>query len=271
MWVVRKCKGCLASPPKRQWNNGAGFTKSRRIMEETNGTNASIKSIWGIFARLKRRDLLNTTASTRIGWVLVAIIYSAGTAWAAPPQGNGDTPSASAGSGQAASPRTDDKGQQAADLLRRARQAMAENDLAAAESLIAQSEALGVEYNSFHLGDTPKKARRDLDRKRSASGPAKPSQLFSPLAGNKKNVPASDPFAGRLNETPSPSTDIRQVLPLPRVENGAPAELPAVLKNASPQAMAVRNYPSTAPNENDLSLPPFLAKGSAAARWSQRQ
>jgi general secretion pathway protein D len=229
----------------------------------TYGTNASINCIWGIFARLKRRDLLNTTASTRIGWVLVAIIFSAGTAAAAPPQGNGDAPPATAGSGQAASPRPDDKGQQAADLLRRARQAMAENDLAAAESLIAQSEALGVEYNSFHLGDTPKKARRDLDRKRSAAGPAKPSQLFSPLAGTKKNVPASDPFAGRLNNTPPPSTDIRQVLPLPRVDSGAPAELPAVLKNASSQAMVDRNYPSTEPNENDLALPPFLAKGSA--------
>jgi general secretion pathway protein D len=206
---------------------------------------------------------LNTTASTRIGWVLATIIISAGPVSAAPPQGNGDAQSATAGSGQAASPRPDDKGQQTADLLRRARQAMAENDLAAAESLLAQAESLGVEYNSFHLGDTPKKARRDLERKRSAAGPTKPSQLFSPLTGTKNNVPASDPFAGRLNDTPPPSTDIRQVLPLPRVDSGVPGELPAVLKGAPLQAMAERNYPSTEPNENDLSLPPFLAKPSA--------
>jgi hypothetical protein len=196
--------------------------------------------------------------------VLATIIFSAGTVAAAPPQSNGDVSPATAGSGQAASPRPDDKGQQSADLLRRARQAMAENDLAAAESLLAQAEALGVEYNSFHLGDTPKKARRDLERKRSASGPTKPSQLFSPLAGTtNKNVPTSDPFAGRLNGTPQPLTDVRQVMPLPRVDSGAPAELPAVLKGASVQPLADRNYPSTEPNENDLSLPAFLAKPTA--------
>ncbi len=206
---------------------------------------------------------MNTTASTRIGCVLVAILISAGRAAAAPPQNNGDAPPAAAGGVQAASSRTEDKGQQAADLLRRARQAMAENDLTAAESLIAQAEALGVEYNSFHLGDTPKKARRDLERKRSAAGPTKPSQLFSPLSGAKKNVPASDPFAGRTSGAAASLPDTKQVMPLPRVDSGAPAELPAVLKAASRQAPAYQDYPSTEPNENDLALPPFLAKGSA--------
>jgi len=181
---------------------------------------------------------------------------------AASPQGNADAQPAAVNGGQAAVPRSEDKGQQAADLLRRARQAMAENDLTAAESLIAQAEALGVEYNSFHLGDTPKKARRDLERKRSAAGVTKPSQLFSPLAGNKKKVPASDPFAGKTSDAHSSSTDTGQVKPLPRVPSGAPAELPAVLNASSLQASADRNYPSTEPNENDLALPSFLTKGS---------
>jgi general secretion pathway protein D len=193
----------------------------------------------------------------------VAIFISAGTAVAAPPQGNGDATSAAAGGVPAASPRSEDKGQQAADLLRRARQAMAENDLIAAESLIAQAEALGVEYNSFHLGDTPKKARRDLERKRSAAGPTKPSQLFSPLGGTKKNVPTSDPFAGRTNDAPSPLKDTKQVMPLPRVQGGGPGDVPAILNIASSQAAADRNYPSTEPNENDLALPPFLAQQSS--------
>ncbi|MGA2059933.1 MAG: hypothetical protein ABSG67_05585 [Thermoguttaceae bacterium] len=206
---------------------------------------------------------MNTTASTRIGCVLVTILISAGRAAAAPPQNNGDAPPTAAGSVSAASSQADDKGQKAADLLRRARQAMAENDLTAAESLIAQSEALGVEYSSFHLGDTPKKARRDLERKRSAAGPTKPSQMFSPSAGAKKNAPASDPFAGRTSSAPATMPDTKQVMPLPRVEGGVQADVPAVLKAASGQAPAFRDYPSTEPSENDLALPPFLAKGSA--------
>ncbi|MGD0519397.1 MAG: hypothetical protein ABSA26_17815, partial [Thermoguttaceae bacterium] len=206
---------------------------------------------------------MNSTASTRIGCVLVALFISAGTAVAAPPQGNGDATPASAGGVPVASPRSEDKGQQAADLLRRARQAMAENDLIAAESLIAQADALGVEYNSFHLGDTPKKARRDLERKRSAAGPTKPSQLFSPLAGTKKNIPTSDPFAGRTNDASSPLKDAKQVMPLPRVQGGGRGDVPAVLNIASSQAAADRNYPSTEPNENDLALPSFLAQGSS--------
>ena len=35
--------------------------------------------------------------------------------------------------------------------------------------LISQAEALGVQYSVFYMGDTPKKARRDLERKRNAS------------------------------------------------------------------------------------------------------
>jgi general secretion pathway protein D len=120
-----------------------------------------------------------------------------------------------------------------------------------------------VEYNSFHLGDTPKKARRDLERKRSAAGPTKPSQLFSPLAGAKKNAPASDPFAGRTSGAPGSMPDTKQVMPLPRVDSGVQADMPAVLKAASAQAPSYRDYPSTEPSENDLAIPPFLAKGSA--------
>ena len=83
---------------------------------------------------------------------------------------------------------------------------MAENDLAAADSLISQAEALGVQYNMFYMGDTPKKARRDLERKRNASAatPTKPSQLFAPLGSSKsKKAPTTDPFAGRPADSPA--------------------------------------------------------------------
>ena len=206
---------------------------------------------------------MNTTASTHVSWVLIAVIFTAGTARSAPPQSKGDLPSASASGGQATSAKSEDKSKQATDLLRRARQAMAENDLTAAESLIAQAEALAVEYNSFHLGDTPKKARRDFERKRSASGPTKPSQLFAPLAGNKKDVPTSDPFSGRSKDATSPLKDTRQVTPLPHVDNGAPAELPTGLNTASSPSVSDRNYPATEPSENDLALPEFLRKGAS--------
>jgi len=90
-------------------------------------------------------------------------------------------------------------------LLKRARQAMAENDLRAAESLVAQAEALGVDYGMFHRGDTPEKVRRDLERKlRAASAsPKHASQLFSPLSLGKNKAPIADPFAAHNADSPS--------------------------------------------------------------------
>ena len=86
-------------------------------------------------------------------------------------------------------------------LLQRARQAMAENDLEAAESLLVQAEALGVKPNPMNLmADTPARLRRDLERKKeTAAHPTLPSQRFSPislLTGREPSAPA-DPFAGR--------------------------------------------------------------------------
>jgi general secretion pathway protein D len=218
------------------------------------------------FARLKRRALLNTTASTRIGWGLITLVLLAGTTAAGPLPGTGDLLLGAASVGQAADNSAPDKSQQAADLLRRARQAMAENDLTAAESLIAQAEALGVEYNAFHLGDTPKKARRDLERKRSAGRPTKPSQLFSPLLGTKKNIPTDDPFTGRLHEAPANLPESRQVTPLPRIQGGPADKLPTTLSVTSLPGAAESSYPSTEPSENDLDLPPFLLKGPSAEK-----
>jgi general secretion pathway protein D len=82
---------------------------------------------------------------------------------------------------------------------------MAENDLNAAESLVAQAEALGVQYSAFHLGDTPAKVRRDLERTRKAAStsPTRPSRLFSPLSLGSNGAPAADPFAARGHDSAS--------------------------------------------------------------------
>ena len=53
---------------------------------------------------------------------------------------------------------------QAESLLRKARAAMAQGNYEIADSKIAQAEALQPKYPFLHIGDTPKKARADLDR-----------------------------------------------------------------------------------------------------------
>ena len=129
---------------------------------------------------------MKATAKALVGWIALATILSARIAAAGLPCGTIPLWLGAAAVGQSApagdSSSTEDKAQQTADLLRRARQAMAENNLTAADSLISQAEALGVQYNFFYMGDTPKKARQALDRKRNsaAASPTKPSQIFAP-------------------------------------------------------------------------------------------
>ncbi len=53
---------------------------------------------------------------------------------------------------------------QADELLREARQAMAEGNLGVAESKISRAEGLQPKYSLFHAGDTPKKARADFEK-----------------------------------------------------------------------------------------------------------
>ena len=108
-----------------------------------------------------------------------------------------------------------DKTQQTADLLHAPVRRWTKTILRG-RGLISQAEALGVQYSIFYMGDTPKKARHDLERKRGAApaaAPTKPSQMFEPLGLNrKKDVPTSDPFAGRSTEPPAASA-VQPVLP----------------------------------------------------------
>ena len=62
------------------------------------------------------------------------------------------------------------------DLVRRARQALQENDLDAAGRLLTQAEALNVAYSPLHMGDTPAKLRRDLEHQVANRGGLRPGQ-----------------------------------------------------------------------------------------------
>ncbi|MEX2560581.1 MAG: hypothetical protein WD403_11740, partial [Pirellulales bacterium] len=90
-----------------------------------------------------------------------------------------------------------------ADLLERARQAMRDGNLETAESFLSRADAMNASFGLFHVGDTPKKARRDLDklRKVQARSSKRPSQLFAPgnQAGDQPSKPSTspDPFLSR--------------------------------------------------------------------------
>ncbi len=144
---------------------------------------------------------------------------------------------------------------------------MAENDLSTADALISRAEALNVQYNWWYQGDTPKKARRDLDRKREAAGPApvKPSQAFSPPGPNKdKQAPATDPMAGRLT-SPAGAPGAQQVMPLPAVDASKPMP-PFSAQDLSAKPLD-QIYP-TVPTDKDVraaGIPAGVAMGSVAA------
>ncbi|RMF91557.1 MAG: hypothetical protein D6741_15980, partial [Planctomycetota bacterium] len=102
--------------------------------------------------------------------------------------------------------------QRSDDLLARARQAIAENDLDAAERLVREAEALGVTYPPVYLGDTPAKVRRAIEQARGGSGL---NRLLSGFKNDPK-VPDATPFdaAGAGGVTPLPPVgQVRPVTP----------------------------------------------------------
>ncbi|MEE8453075.1 MAG: hypothetical protein V3R99_14210, partial [Thermoguttaceae bacterium] len=155
--------------------------------------------------------MLKTTA--RI--VAVAMGLSAGIALAGPLQGTTELLVAAIGVSQAQTPPTDRRAT-ADDLLRRAQQAIAEDNLDGAETLITQAEALEVQYSFRGLfANTPEKVRRELERKRSGTGtfPTLPSRIVSPkLLGGE--APRTDPFAIRPIHAPSAAKGTAGVAPV---------------------------------------------------------
>lgn len=174
--------------------------------------------------------MLKLTARILPGLITVALGVSAALVWAEP--GSNDP---GAAIHRASPPRPlagsmEDRRRQADDLLQRARRAMAHNDLDAASQLLAQSESLDVQYSPLHLGDTPSKLRRDLDRQYQAAG-----RLPQGGASAGRSGAIGDPFAGRnREETGSPLAEARGrgVTPLPPVEPAGPA--PSAIGRRSP-------------------------------------
>ena len=140
---------------------------------------------------------MKSTARILIGLIAVTVGYS-GTFAYAQERSSGNYSRSPGSSPQASVARSADASQHCDDLLKRARQAMAENNLPAAGSLIAQAESLGVQYGRLHMGDTPTKARAELDRRSRASGSGTRGlgSLFTHGTSGTPNT-ATDPFAAR--------------------------------------------------------------------------
>ncbi|MCR4413282.1 MAG: hypothetical protein NUV77_12760, partial [Thermoguttaceae bacterium] len=135
---------------------------------------------------------MNTTARILRGLSAVVLALWAVPLWAEPAPHDPNSVFDRAGVGPSAGSRSGDKRLQADDLLRRARQAMEQNDLDAAGQLVRQAEALNVEYHPLYTGDTPAKVRRELDRRMQAGGqPGARSGLF----GAGRSTAPADPFA----------------------------------------------------------------------------
>ncbi len=145
---------------------------------------------------------MNTTARIFGAIVAAAVTLAAALLWAEPAPNDPVAMQFRAGTGPASSVPSGDKRAQADDLLRRARQAMDQNDLQAAEQLIQQAEALGVNYHPLYLGDTPTKARRELERRLKAAGAGRAGQEASSAAAS---AAPRDPFAGLRAGQPGPS------------------------------------------------------------------
>jgi len=243
---------------------------------------------------------LKTSIRILAGWIAATASLSAGTAVAGPLGGTTEILVATAGLAQVAPSASDskDKRQQSTELLRQARQAMAEDDLAAAESLISAAEALEVQYGLLHVGDTPKKARRDLDRLRSAAAksPARSSRSSSQPGLTKKAL-RTDPFADRAagasstrsapgkgptaemtraEAEPGEATmaaglpSLREIAPLPQSRASHPIQSFTSSRRSQLSNAFGPAVDADLPQENLIRLPSVSAGGNAAdsAEWS---
>ena len=155
-------------------------------------------------------------------------------------------------SGSANQP-SEDPRQQSADLLQRRGKRWPNNDLVAADSLIAQAEALGVKQNIFYRGDTPEKARRELERMRNSTSPAKSNGLFAPLGVNRnRQTPSTDPFAGHQVGAPAGAGNGQQVTPLPTIDSASPMPAASADGRLAMLPPPGQSYPMTGPDQNEL-------------------
>jgi len=148
------------------------------------------------------------TARILPGLITVAMVLTATSFSAEPRTGDSSAAIDRAAANQPIAGSVDQRRRQADDLLLRARRALAENDLDAAGQLVTQAEALEVPYSPLEFGDTPRKLRRELERRQQVAGrlPSQPG----PLGAASGAVP-SDPFAGRGSDAASGPSDPKSV------------------------------------------------------------
>ena len=200
---------------------------------------------------------MKTISRIVTGLMVVALGFPAVPALAGPSAGGLETSLAVAVLAQApGGDRPDGRQSESGDLLRRAYQAMDERNFDAAESLISQAEELGVKYGVFHVGPTPKKARRDLKRLQEAAkdSPTRPSQLFPALPFGKK-APKLNPFAagpGRRGDSPAEpgkfpgglnSSAVTRLPPVGQVTAIPPATPEGSMDSKSPFGRAIVTTP----------------------------
>ncbi len=126
-------------------------------------------------------------------WVAVSLALAATTAIAGPQSVTTSLWLSAGVVGQTSAPRATEADRREVDkLLAQARQALADGHYETADSLISRAEAMKVEYGLFHVGDTPKKARRDLDAAKhqgKRTMPPKPGQMARPDGPAAKTAP----------------------------------------------------------------------------------
>jgi general secretion pathway protein D len=123
----------------------------------------------------------------------------------------------------AQAPAADAARDQVVELLTRSRQAMADGNLETADSLIGRAESSKVEFGLFHMGDTPKKARRDLERLREARrGVAAINGAPVPTPAST-GAPAASPAPAAAAQPASPyavpPTSPTATYPIPQASN----------------------------------------------------
>jgi general secretion pathway protein D len=202
------------------------------------------------------------------GWAIVSMALATNSASARPLDGAIHTWYSTVLPGQAAVAKSTTADRREVErLLISARQSMDDGHYETADSLISRAEAMKVEFSLFHVGDTPKKARHDLDAKRAGkqitpqvpsqkarpdsmpAGTAKlgkevkanPPAKISPEVSDKDNLPSMGRVDSAMNRSglARPATIAPDDEQLIMGESFRPNDNPTALMNAT-QALDVR-------------------------------
>ncbi|HET6881243.1 MAG TPA: hypothetical protein VFI31_13870 [Pirellulales bacterium] len=167
--------------------------------------------------------------------------------------------------------------QQVLELLAKARQAMKDGHYETADSLIGRAENIPATFGVMHMGDTPKKARRDLTKLRGGGQtPQKPSDLFAADANDKpaakQGQAVRDPFAQQQGFEPTMGRPVAD----PGMADAGTFDTPPAEDNLG-KLPGERGFPGEspfgkqtmiAPPGDDRHEPGLPAGGNAPARQS---